>query len=78
MLLLQGLYQGLGPAILAMMLFLKAVELLGPERTGAMVALVPVLAGLAAVPLLGEPLTATLVAGLSLVSLGAFLSSRAR
>jgi len=30
------------------------------------------------VPLLGEPLTATLVAGLSLVSLGAFLSSRAR
>jgi len=78
MLLLQGLYQGLGPAILAMMLFLKAVKLLGPERTGAMVALVPVLAGLAAVPLLGEPLTATLVAGLSLVSLGAFLSSRAR
>jgi drug/metabolite transporter (DMT)-like permease len=78
MLVLQGLYQGLGPAILAMLLFLKAVKLLGAERTGAMVALVPVLAGLLAVPLLGETLTATLVAGLALVSLGAFLSSRAK
>jgi drug/metabolite transporter (DMT)-like permease len=37
-----------------------------------------VLAGLLAVPLLGEPLTATLVTGLALVSLGAFLSSRAK
>lgn len=76
MLLLQGLYQGLGPTILAMILFLRAVAILGAERTGAMVALVPVLAGLGAVPLLGEPLTGWLIAGLILVSSGAFLSAR--
>jgi len=76
MLLLQGLYQGLGPTILAMMLFLRAVAILGAERTGALVALVPVMAGLAAVPLLGEPLSGWLIAGLVLVSGGAFLSAR--
>jgi drug/metabolite transporter (DMT)-like permease len=76
MLLLQGLYQGLGPTIIAMLMFLRAVSILGAERTGALVALVPVMAGLGAVPLLGEPLTGWLVAGLTLVSLGAYLSAR--
>jgi drug/metabolite transporter (DMT)-like permease len=78
MLLLQGLYQGLGPTILAMILFLRAVTILGAERTGALVAMVPVIAGLAAVPLLGEALNPWLVAGLVLVSGGAFLSARVR
>jgi len=76
MLVLQGAYQALGPTIIAMLLFLRAVAILGAERTGAMVALVPVIAGLGAVPLLGEPLTAWLVAGLVLVSGGAFVSAR--
>jgi drug/metabolite transporter (DMT)-like permease len=76
MLLLQGLYQALGPTIIAMLLFLRAVAILGAERTGAMVALVPVITGLGAVPLLGEPLTGWLVAGLVLVSGGAFVSAR--
>lgn len=76
MLILQGLYQGLGPTIIAMILFLQAVAILGAERTGALVALVPVMAGLGAVPLLGEPLTGWLVAGLVLVSGGAFVSAR--
>ena len=75
MLVVQGLYQGLGPTIVAMLLYLRAVAILGPERTGALVALVPVIAGLGAVPLLDEPLTTSLVAGLILVSGGAFLSS---
>jgi drug/metabolite transporter (DMT)-like permease len=78
MLVLQGLYQGLGPTIIAMVLFLKAVDILGAERTGALVALVPVMAGLGAVPLLDEPLTAWLVAGLMLVSGGAFVAARSR
>ncbi len=77
MLVFQALYQGIGPTIVAMILFLKAVSILGAERTGALVALVPVLAGLAAVPLLGEPLTLWLLAGLTLVSGGAWLASRA-
>ncbi len=76
MLVLQGLYQGLGPTIIAMLLFLRAVAILGAERTGALVALVPVMAGLGAVPLLNEALTPWLVAGLVLVSGGAFVSAR--
>jgi drug/metabolite transporter (DMT)-like permease len=76
MLVFQGLYQGIGPTIVAMILFLRAVAILGAERTGALVAMVPVLAGLGAVPMLGEPLTVWLVAGLALVSGGAWLSSQ--
>jgi drug/metabolite transporter (DMT)-like permease len=76
MLVVQGLYQGIGPTIVAMLLFLRAVAILGAERTGALVALVPVMAGLGAVPLLGEPLTVWLMLGLALVSMGAYASSR--
>ena len=76
MLVVQALYQGIGPTIVAMLLFLRAVAILGAERTGALVALVPVMAGLGAVPLLDEPLTGWLLAGLALVSLGAYASSR--
>lgn len=75
-LILQGLYQGVGTTILATLLYLKAVESLGPARVGALIALVPVLAGLAAVPLLAEPLTLWLGSGLLAVSLGAWLASR--
>jgi drug/metabolite transporter (DMT)-like permease len=76
MLLLQGLYQGIGPTILAMLFFLRAVAILGAERTGALISLVPIISGLAAVSVLGEPLSAWLVAGLILVSAGAYLASR--
>jgi len=76
MLALQGLYQGIGPTILAMLLFLRAVELLGAERTGALISLVPIIAGLAAVPLLDEPLSGWLIAGLAFVSMGAFMAAR--
>ena len=76
MIALQGLYQGIGPTILAMLLFLRAVAILGAERTGALIALVPILAGIAAVPLLDEPLTASLIAGLIFVSSGAYFASR--
>lgn len=75
-LLIQALYQGIGPSIVAMLLFLQAVALLGAVRVGAIVALVPVLSGVAAAPLLDEPLTGWLMAGLVLVSLGAYVASR--
>lgn len=75
-LVVQGLYQGLGPTILAMLLYVKAVESLGPARVGALLALVPVLAGLIAVPLLGEPMTPWLAGGLLAVSGGAYLAAR--
>lgn len=75
-LLLQGLYQGIGPTIVAMLLFLRAIAALGPERVGALIALVPVLSGVAAAPLLGETLSGWLLAGLLAVSTGAFLAAR--
>jgi len=76
MLLMQGLFQGVGATILAMIFFLRAVARLGPERTAAFLALVPVTSGVLAVPLLGEPLTGWLLAGLVFVSLGAYVASR--
>lgn len=74
--LLQGLFQGIGATILAMLFFLKAVGSLGPERTAAFLALVPVTAGFLAVPLLDEALTGWLMSGLVFVSLGAYVASR--
>lgn len=76
MMLAQGLYQGIGATILAMIFFLRAVASLGPERTAAILALVPVTSGLLAVPLLDEPLTGWLLAGLVFVSLGAYVAAR--
>lgn len=76
MLALQGLYQGVAVTIVAMVLFLKAVAVLGAQRTGALVALVPVIAGVLAAPLLGEALSVWLIAGLLFVSAGAFVAVR--
>ena len=76
MLALQAVYQGVITTIVAMLLFLRAISILGPERTGAIVAIVPVVVGLAAVPLLGEPLTLWLIGGMVLVSGGAYLAAR--
>lgn len=76
MIALQGLFQGIGATILAMLLYLKAIRCLGAERTTALLATVPVLAGFAAVPLLAEPLSGWLIAGLFFVSFGAFVASR--
>lgn len=76
MLLMQGLFQGVGATILAMLFFLKAVSSLGPERTSALLAMVPVAAGVLAIPLLDEALTGWLLSGLVFVSLGAYIASR--
>lgn len=76
MILVQGLYQGIGPTILAMLFFLRAVERLGAERTGVIIGLVPIISGIAAVPLLGEPLTLPLIIGMCLVSAGTYFAAR--
>ena len=59
-----------------MLTYLKAISTLGAERCAPLLALVPIVIGLAAVPLLDEPLTGWLLAGLALVSLGAIVASR--
>ena len=76
MLALQAGYQGVVAMIVAMMLYVYAVSTLGPGRVGTLMALVPPLAGLAAAPVLGEPLTGWLAAGLTLVGVGAYLGNR--
>jgi drug/metabolite transporter (DMT)-like permease len=59
-----------------MLTYLKAISLLGTERAAAFLALVPIVTGIAAVPLLDEALTAWLLSGLVFVSLGSFVASR--
>ena len=73
---IQCFFQGIVATILAMLAYLKAISLLGNERTAAFLALVPIVIGVLAVPLLGEPLTVWLSAGLVFVSLGSFVASR--
>lgn len=72
----QSVYQGLLVVIVAMVLYLQAMARLGPARLATVMALVPPLAGIGGSLLLAEPLTTVLVAGLLLVSAGAWLGSR--
>jgi drug/metabolite transporter (DMT)-like permease len=74
--LLQSFYQGIIVVIVAMVLYMQAMQRLGPARLGAMMALVPALAGVGVSLLLGEALTAWLLCGLLLTSAGAWLGVR--
>lgn len=76
MIVTQSLFQGVVATILAMLTYLKAVSILGTERSAAFLALVPIVTGLLAVPLLDETLTAWLLIGLVFVSLGSYIASR--
>lgn len=71
----QAAYQGVLVVIVAMVLYMRAVARLGPTKIGLCMALVPVVASVAAVPLLGEPLTAYIVTGLALTCAGAWVGS---
>jgi drug/metabolite transporter (DMT)-like permease len=72
---LQAIYQGVLATTVQMVLFVKTVALIGPTRLGTLMALIPALAGLAAVPLLNEPLSPWVMTGLLLVGAGAWLSN---
>lgn len=75
--LLQGIYQGLIVAVVAMLFYMGAMTRIGPARTGACMAMVPAVAGLAAVVILGEPASIWLISGVLITSAGAWLGSRA-
>ncbi|PCJ14341.1 MAG: EamA family transporter [Gammaproteobacteria bacterium] len=72
---LQSFYQGVLATVIQMLLFVRAVQLLGPSKMGLMMGVVPILSGFLAVVLLGEPLHLMLVIGLVLVSLGAWVGN---
>lgn len=74
--LLQGLFQGLGPTVIGMLFFLKAIAYIGAEKASAFIALAPVSAGLLAIPLLNETITPWIFIGLIAVSVGAIITIR--
>lgn len=73
---LQALYQGGLAMLVAGVAFTYAVRTFGPVRTTMVTALVPGIAALAALALLGEPLGAHALAGLACVTLGLFVGLR--
>ena len=74
----QAVYQGGLAMLVAGVAFTYVVKTFGPVRTTMVMAAVPALATLLAVPLLGEPLTALGAVGLICVTLGLLIAVRAQ
>lgn len=72
----QTVFQGFLATVVSLMLFIRALALLGPARLTTITALVPGLAAVLAVPILGESVGVFDVAGLALVSLAVVLGVR--
>ena len=73
---LQAIYQGVLVVFVAMLLYTFAVRHLGPQTVVLLMAVVPGLASVAAVPVLGEPLSLLSLAGLAAVTTGAVFGAR--
>ena len=73
---LQAGYQGVLASVIQMLLFARAIALIGPQRMGSLMALVPVGAAILAMPILGEPLSMPVVVAMVLVTAGALLINR--
>jgi len=74
---IQTIYQGVFVSIISLFAYAKAVENLGASLGASFASLVPVLAMLAAIPLLGEVPKPADYFGIAAVTLGVFLSSGA-
>jgi drug/metabolite transporter (DMT)-like permease len=74
--LLVTLYVAVFPSCLAQLCFLRAVDLIGPGRTGVFVNLVPVFTAVLAVVLIGERFAAFHAVALALVIGGIWLAQR--
>jgi drug/metabolite transporter (DMT)-like permease len=70
------LYVAIFPSTLAQLFFVRAVDLIGPGRTGVFVNLVPIFAAILAVVLIGEPFAAFHAVALALVLGGIWLAQR--
>lgn len=69
-------YVGLGPSLVSQLCFLRGVEMIGPNRAGVFVNLLPVFGALLAVVLVGEPFRLDNAAALVLVLGGIFIAER--
>jgi drug/metabolite transporter (DMT)-like permease len=74
---MQALYQGVLVVFIAMLLYTLAVRHLGGQTAALIMAIVPGLSAVAAVPILGEPLSVLTLAGLAAVTAGAVFGARA-
>jgi len=72
---IQGVFHGILVVVVAMLCFMQAMQRLGPTRLGAVMAMVPAVAGLGAVFILHEPFSWLLIAGLVFTSTGAWLGA---
>jgi drug/metabolite transporter (DMT)-like permease len=63
----QAVFQGLVATVVSLVFFTRALAVLGPARLTTITALVPGVAGLLAIPLLGEHMEAAGLTGLGLV-----------
>jgi drug/metabolite transporter (DMT)-like permease len=73
---MQAAYQGVLVVFVAMMLYTFAARRLGAQTVTLLMAIVPGVSALAAVPVLGEPLSLLTLAGLGAVTMGAVLGAR--
>lgn len=73
---LQAFYQGFMATIVQVIFYVRAVQSIGPSSMGAMMAIVPLLSGISAIFIFDEPATPSLISGLVLVSLGAWLAHK--
>ncbi len=74
---IQTIYQGIFVSIVSLFAYAKAISLLGASLGASFASLVPVLAMLAAIPLLGEIPKPIDYFGIAAVTIGVFLSSGA-
>jgi len=70
-LVIQTLFHGVFVVIIATLTYVAAIERLGAFKTGSIVTLAPFIAALLAIPLLGESLSLSVLAGLIGMSFGA-------
>lgn len=69
-------YVGLGPSLVSQLCFIRGVEMIGPNRAGVFVNLLPVFGALLAVLLVGESFRLDNAAALALVLGGIFIAER--
>jgi drug/metabolite transporter (DMT)-like permease len=73
---MQAAYQGIVVVFVAMLLYTFAVRRLGAQTVTLLMAIVPGVSALAAIPVLGEPLSMLTLAGLGAVTIGAVFGAR--
>lgn len=73
--LFQAVYQGIINSVFALMSYNRGVELLGVSASSAFIPMIPVIATLTAIPILGQDPTLTDALGIALVAGGVLLST---